>query len=372
MTYRPSLCFLLASGLVVATNAQNTTENTSADATVGWESGPTTRGTLNLVWSCLSIIFSCTWSVLHLNVPGLDDSALTKVLRKTKWMIINILFPEFVLYKALCDLGQALYELREIDRELCKNSVEGKMSYRYHGQMREYKWRWEVEYPNDLFYKFWGWLWLQPFLLPLPKQRQAESSNQPNKNSTTTPQESPTQDHATSKFPGLENESRSTSDPRVQDQVGVVGRQNCQSGQIGVPLESALETPKQLQEHCDDQQLADTYEEQLSEKSGKESSSRNAQSTYSTGAREEEPQGQEHTQNNPEKARAEEDEEHSVWPFLQQREEDQQELSRPNVQKGTTTHSYYAQMGGIVNQSFFGRNHLQILFSESLPTDLAI
>lgn len=40
------------------------------------------------------------------------------MLRKLKWMVINILFPEFILSKAVCDLRLALYELLEFDAYL--------------------------------------------------------------------------------------------------------------------------------------------------------------------------------------------------------------------------------------------------------------
>ncbi|GAB1314002.1 hypothetical protein MFIFM68171_04212 [Madurella fahalii] len=66
-------------------------------------------GTLSLVWTT---IFACTWTVLHLNVPGRNESAWRRGLRKTKWITINMLFFEFVFSKAVCDLRLALDELR--------------------------------------------------------------------------------------------------------------------------------------------------------------------------------------------------------------------------------------------------------------------
>lgn len=82
---------------------------------VGWKAGPTERGTLNLVWSCVLTIFACTWTVLHLNIPTHNDSKWTRSLRKVKWMIINIVFPEFILSKAICDLRLAVDELQSFE-----------------------------------------------------------------------------------------------------------------------------------------------------------------------------------------------------------------------------------------------------------------
>ncbi|KAI0871618.1 hypothetical protein GGS24DRAFT_492119 [Hypoxylon argillaceum] len=83
------------------------------NSTVGWQAGPTERGTLSLVYSCLITIFACTWTVLHLNVPKVDDGLWKLAFRKAKWTAITILFPEFIFSKAICDLRQALYDLRD-------------------------------------------------------------------------------------------------------------------------------------------------------------------------------------------------------------------------------------------------------------------
>uniref|UniRef100_L2G741 Uncharacterized protein n=1 Tax=Colletotrichum fructicola (strain Nara gc5) TaxID=1213859 RepID=L2G741_COLFN len=85
---------------------------------VGWTPGPETRGTLSLVWSCVITIFACTWTVLHLNVPGRDEKPLAIALRKAKWMAINMFFPEFIFSKAVCDLRLALDELRDFEENL--------------------------------------------------------------------------------------------------------------------------------------------------------------------------------------------------------------------------------------------------------------
>lgn len=66
----------------------------------GWVSEPNGRGTLDIVWSCLSTIFFCSWSVLCLNIPVAGESEFRQFRRKIKWMIGTIVFPEMVLYAA--------------------------------------------------------------------------------------------------------------------------------------------------------------------------------------------------------------------------------------------------------------------------------
>ncbi|EAA33523.1 hypothetical protein NCU08521 [Neurospora crassa OR74A] len=117
---RPSaLCFTLSLVLwfCVLIRAQETTTELPTTtplpdgdqrATVGWVSNPRRRGTLTLLIECLTTIFACTWTVLHLNVPAITDSTMTRVLRKAKWMAITVLFPEFIFAKAVCELRFAL------------------------------------------------------------------------------------------------------------------------------------------------------------------------------------------------------------------------------------------------------------------------
>ena len=60
-------------------------------------SQPNTRGTLDIIWSCLITIFLCSWTVLCLNVPASSDSRLVVFGRRLRWMVMAIVGPEFVL-----------------------------------------------------------------------------------------------------------------------------------------------------------------------------------------------------------------------------------------------------------------------------------
>jgi len=84
--------------------------------------GPNTRSTLSILWNCLSIIFLCTWSIQHLNVPamrrepwGFWQKQWWKVLdsmTKVKWMILTILIPEYLVGRAL---GEWLAALKMVE-----------------------------------------------------------------------------------------------------------------------------------------------------------------------------------------------------------------------------------------------------------------
>ncbi|ORX96153.1 hypothetical protein BCR34DRAFT_578805, partial [Clohesyomyces aquaticus] len=73
----------------------------------GWKSSGSDRGTLDLVYDCFLTIFLCCWSSLHMNVPADHESKTTCIIRQVKWMIICILTPEILAYKAICEFGIA-------------------------------------------------------------------------------------------------------------------------------------------------------------------------------------------------------------------------------------------------------------------------
>ncbi|KAK4223177.1 hypothetical protein QBC38DRAFT_57928 [Podospora fimiseda] len=111
---------------------------------IGWENNPTRRGTLKIIYQCLATIFVCTWTVLHLNVPAVGDSAWTRGVRQAKWMGINVLFPEFLFAKGVCDLRFALFGLGRL------RGMEGGFVWREvvdgRGDGRFLRgWKWTVE-----------------------------------------------------------------------------------------------------------------------------------------------------------------------------------------------------------------------------------
>ncbi|EGO58455.1 hypothetical protein NEUTE1DRAFT_41272 [Neurospora tetrasperma FGSC 2508] len=97
--------------------------HSNQQATVGWVNNPKRRGTLTIIIDCLTTIFACTWTVLHLNIPAIEDSPTTRILRKLKWMAIAIVFPQIIFVKAVCELRFALFTLHMMYRSV-KESPE--------------------------------------------------------------------------------------------------------------------------------------------------------------------------------------------------------------------------------------------------------
>ncbi len=63
----------------------------------GWVPQPNTRGTLDILESCLITIILCSWSILFLNVPAGHEGRWDMILIKARWMVFTIFFPEVVV-----------------------------------------------------------------------------------------------------------------------------------------------------------------------------------------------------------------------------------------------------------------------------------
>lgn len=81
------------------------------------------RGTFDILWSGLFIIFICIWTVQHLNVPEQRDGqdqgwrgdlkwAWKGFTTKFKWMILTLILPESLLGKALSEYAIVHHSLR--------------------------------------------------------------------------------------------------------------------------------------------------------------------------------------------------------------------------------------------------------------------
>jgi hypothetical protein len=65
-------------------------------ALVGWRPSPNERGTIDLVWSCLLVIFTAVRTVIYLNLPAKNDGLRTILVRQMRWIIFAILAPDMI------------------------------------------------------------------------------------------------------------------------------------------------------------------------------------------------------------------------------------------------------------------------------------
>src|SRR5436305_9701213 len=119
--------------LLDSAQAQNTTtSNTTTNDRVAWVPPPKGRGTINIVWSCVSVLLVCTYNCAHLNISSFEENRagwhkwygipywpewplLRKQLRKRKWMAIILIAPEFGIALASKQYFKARKKLQKID-----------------------------------------------------------------------------------------------------------------------------------------------------------------------------------------------------------------------------------------------------------------
>ncbi|MCJ1379112.1 hypothetical protein MMC17_002212 [Xylographa soralifera] len=80
---------------------------TSPDTTLGWVTASGGRGTIDILWSCLSTIFLCAWTVLHFDVPEPGKKTSSVVADKLQSALIVLLAPELLVVSAVQDLLEA-------------------------------------------------------------------------------------------------------------------------------------------------------------------------------------------------------------------------------------------------------------------------
>ncbi|KAK0125473.1 hypothetical protein ONS95_000518 [Cadophora gregata] len=66
----------------------------------GWVSQPNQRGTLDILWTCISTLFICLWVQLHLNLPASHEGLLRQSWRRFRWLLLGALVPEAFLLSA--------------------------------------------------------------------------------------------------------------------------------------------------------------------------------------------------------------------------------------------------------------------------------
>lgn len=74
-------------------------DSSYSNNTTAWVNAPKTRGTSDLLLSCLTTLALCAWTAYHPNIHP-KTGFLGASFRRLKWMIVAIFLPEWVLYCA--------------------------------------------------------------------------------------------------------------------------------------------------------------------------------------------------------------------------------------------------------------------------------
>jgi hypothetical protein len=59
------------------------------------------RSLWEILWTCLSMIFACTWVSVHPNIPLAGEKGWETIVRRLELMMWGILSPEVIVYWAM-------------------------------------------------------------------------------------------------------------------------------------------------------------------------------------------------------------------------------------------------------------------------------
>ena len=125
--------FATSPAMVSTFAIQNLTDSTLVR---GFVTADCDRGTIDILWSCLTAIFLSIWTVIHLPVPCFDierpDSFRRKVVRsRVGSSLVALLAPEYMLFIALGEILTA-YATR---KELQKLSIDANLTHGFFLEM---------------------------------------------------------------------------------------------------------------------------------------------------------------------------------------------------------------------------------------------
>ncbi|CAG8282203.1 unnamed protein product [Penicillium salamii] len=144
-------------GLVQAYTTFNTNCTLPSDPpSFNYVSSPNSRGTLDIAWSCLFTIISCTWTIQHPNIPWQREHVTPGVFGWLKWKCLNyqvfvgwflgtIIAPEYLLMKCLDDYLRAKKGLKDFAQFANEDNVEWTASHHQFARMGGFVMRTHVE-----------------------------------------------------------------------------------------------------------------------------------------------------------------------------------------------------------------------------------
>ncbi|KAH8694102.1 hypothetical protein BGW36DRAFT_384373 [Talaromyces proteolyticus] len=105
------------------------------------------RGTMDIVWSCLSVLILCVWSIHHFCVPNFVKNesssqgnwmkkALLANIKKLNWSLLAILAPEYIFAKALAEKLAAHYSYKQFQEHRQHGWSDWTITHAYFANMR--------------------------------------------------------------------------------------------------------------------------------------------------------------------------------------------------------------------------------------------
>ena len=121
---------------------------------LSWQLDTNNRSTWDIVWSCSSTIFACTWTIIHSDVPGRQVSEARQQLMCVRTWLIALLVPELILGFAFLELfnvinSKARYNVVQAEAKSRRQARSGS-----HGGLRNEPFDGVLENPNAAKWTF--------------------------------------------------------------------------------------------------------------------------------------------------------------------------------------------------------------------------
>lgn len=92
--------------------AVNSTSDSSARR--GWVGQPDQRGSIDIIWNCVSALLICLWVMLHLNVPAKGEGFWLVFVRKSRYLFLAVFIPELLTVIAIGQWAAAKRSVAEM------------------------------------------------------------------------------------------------------------------------------------------------------------------------------------------------------------------------------------------------------------------
>lgn len=98
---------------------------------VGFQWGDDTRGTVDIIWSCVLVLITAVWTVIHVNIPAPGDGLWTTMSRRLRWGFACVFAPDMLTLVAASQWDAAAKSVQSM------NELE---------QMQDHPNKWQMEH----------------------------------------------------------------------------------------------------------------------------------------------------------------------------------------------------------------------------------
>lgn len=81
---------------------------------VGFQWGGNVRGTIDIVWSCVIVLVTAVWTVVHVNIPAPGDGLWTTMSRRLRWGCACVFAPDMLTLVAASQWDAAVRSVHEM------------------------------------------------------------------------------------------------------------------------------------------------------------------------------------------------------------------------------------------------------------------